>query len=92
MAKKNSNPTHSSTTRTVLIIVLVALVLGLVLVGAKIAMDKQQLATQSDGTIAGTKALTGYSEPATYETGKGWWQAVERRTDYRGSQGRHPGF
>lgn len=73
MAKKNSNPTHSSTTRTVLIIVLVALVLGLVLVGAKIAMDKQQLATQSDGTIAGTKALTGYSEPATYETGKGLW-------------------
>lgn len=81
MGKKNqagktlkvSSPSQSSHSRTILAIVLVALVLALVIVFVKIAADKKELNAQPTNTIPGTKALIGYAEPTTYAEGRGIW-------------------
>lgn len=71
-----SNPNNGHA-RTVLIVVIVAIVLALVLVGVAIISKKKVEQTPAspteDGTIAGTKEVTGYAEPDTISAGKGLW-------------------
>lgn len=68
-----TNPNNDGHARTVMIVLIVAIVLALILAGVAIFIKKQSFTPQPDGTIAGTKSITGYAEPAEFSQGKGLW-------------------
>lgn len=68
-----ANPNDSGHARTVMIVVVVALVLAVILAGVVIQTRKKAMVAQPDGTIPGTASITGYAEPAEFSQGKGLW-------------------
>lgn len=62
----------SSKAHWILIGVLAVVLIGVLVVVTMLVAQKNRT-TQPEGTIAGTKAVTGYSEPATFDSGRGIW-------------------